>query len=393
MRIKKKLLYLSPVQPADSGSGLAMRALAVLHALLEHYEVCLLVIDPWTSSTKVSVNIPESVKIIVPPAKLFTNLGSTPMRFSPREWPTLTIDQTDYMGKLNQQFSFDQVHVFRLYMAPFASMFVGKISCHLDLDELESKTRYRHAHVSNLSGDHKSKERHTIDARFYEAAERAWLQKFDLVYVCSELAKAELSREYERLAIHVLPNTVDVPAGNPKNPSADNFVILFIGNMGYYPNQDAVAFLNEQIVPNLRSQLKRPFEIRVIGSGNVPSAWTENLEPEINWLGYVRNLTPEYHDSHMVVVPIRSGGGTRIKILEAFAHSRPVVTTSIGAEGLSIESEVHCLVADSAISIAQACVRIEKDFQLREGLVHDGFHLLKEQYLKMQLPDILAPSS
>lgn len=390
---KKKLLYLSPVQPARGGSGLAMRALSVLHALLQHYRVYLLVIDPWSSNNQTLANIPEQVEILEVPSDIFANQQTTGQKFSPSEWPLLTIDQSDFMNELIKQYGFDRAHVFRLYMAPFVSSFLGRIPCALDLDELESQTRFRHAENCHHSGATQNAHAHIINGQFYKAAERVWLRKFDQIYVCSKQSKNELIRQHKKLQITILPNTIEIPSIKHTSLPPELFTILFVGNMGYYPNRDAVSFLNKQVVPEIRSQLKRDFEIRIVGSGKVSSAWIDSLQPEICWLGYVQDLNQVYQQCHIVVVPMRSGGGTRIKVLEAFAHSRPVVTTSIGVEGLAITPDIHCLVADSAAAIAQACVNLENNIQLRDGLVTASLQLVHKEYNQDRLTDILAPDS
>jgi glycosyltransferase involved in cell wall biosynthesis len=96
--------------------------------------------------------------------------------------------------------------------------------------------------------------------------------------------------------------------------------------------------------------------------------------------GTVPTVEPFLQDATMTVVPIRFGGGTRIKILEAFAHGVPVVSTRIGAEGLDVEHGRHLLLADSADSFAAACVALSRDRPRRVALSRAGLELVRERY-------------
>jgi glycosyltransferase involved in cell wall biosynthesis len=94
----------------------------------------------------------------------------------------------------------------------------------------------------------------------------------------------------------------------------------------------------------------------------------------------VADLAPVYADADAVVVPLRAGGGTRIKILEAFVHRRPVVSTSLGAEGLEVEHHRHLLLADTPEDFAAQCARLAGDPALRESLTAGGFELASTRH-------------
>jgi glycosyltransferase involved in cell wall biosynthesis len=275
-------------------------------------------------------------------------------------------------------------------MAPYTTPFLGNIPCQLDLDEIESQARLRHAELCKRTGRISEAHAHNLTAQFYESAEGAWLDKFDILFVASELARQELTQRY--VDIRFLPNVVHVPAALPAWPSHNLFTLLFVANMGYYPNRDAVEFLVNEIVPNLRQELGTPFRVKLVGSGDLPRNQTESFPPEVSWLGYVSELEEIYEKSHVVVVPIRSGGGTRIKILEAFAHSRPVVTTTLGAEGLPVVPDTHCLIADTPHSFAQACARLHEDESLPGRLCQNAYALVNEKFTQECLENLIDGS-
>lgn len=107
-------------------------------------------------------------------------------------------------------------------------------------------------------------------------------------------------------------------------------------------------------------------------------------EPEVTVTGPVADVTPWYESAHAVIVPVRAGGGTRIKILEALAHRRPVVSTTVGAEGLGATPGRHLLVADSPVDFAAECDRLMRDRTLRHALAGQG-----AEFVRPRVPGLL----
>jgi glycosyltransferase involved in cell wall biosynthesis len=189
----------------------------------------------------------------------------------------------------------------------------------------------------------------------------------DRVAVASALDRARLG----------LSNAVTIPNGYraPDRPVgrievASPPTILFQGMLGYPPNRLAAIELVERILPPLRERVP-DIRVRLVGGGG------ENVRhlddpPTVTVTGWVDDITAELAKADLVVVPIRAGSGTRIKILEALAHRIPVVSTTIGAEGLNLQDDVHLLVADTPEEIADRCVAALKDPELRRRLADHG---------------------
>ncbi|MEZ4500780.1 MAG: glycosyltransferase [Thermomicrobiales bacterium] len=108
-------------------------------------------------------------------------------------------------------------------------------------------------------------------------------------------------------------------------------------------------------------------------------------------LGWVPDLEVIYRDADAVIIPLRAGGGTRIKLLEAAAHRRPVVTTTIGAEGIDVTNGRDCLIADNATDFAAACVRLANDPALAARLGRHGEDLVRSRYTLSAMIDALHP--
>ncbi len=201
------------------------------------------------------------------------------------------------------------------------------------------------------------------------------------VVVCTE---ADARRAGFSNAV-VLPNSYPRPlrpagadgAAGPRAP-AHPPTILLQGTLTYAPNMDAVAWLMDRVAPSLWARWPR-VEIRLVGHP-APGVQRWNRPPAVTVVGRVPDMEPELARADMAVVPLRVGSGTRIKILESFAHRIPVVSTTLGAEGLEVEDGVHLLVADDPDDFAAACGRLLTDVGLRTRLVDAAEDLYLERY-------------
>lgn len=189
--------------------------------------------------------------------------------------------------------------------------------------------------------------------------------------VCSTLdADRAVSSGIMRVA--VVPNSYAMPdrpvgrigVGSPP-------IVLFQGTLRYPPNADAARWLVGQIAPALRAQIPKAC-VRLVGSAN-PDQMALHHPPATTLVGPVPNIVAELSRADVVVVPVRFGSGTRVKIIEAFAHRIPVVSTTLGAEGLGVEHGRHLLLADTAPGLASACARLLTEPSLRQRLV-DAAH-------------------
>src|ERR1700722_9750796 len=142
--------------------------------------------------------------------------------------------------------------------------------------------------------------------------------------------------------------------------------LLFQGLLRYPPNIDAARWLAGEVGPAVRAQVP-DVEIRLVGD-HPPELDALDDPPRFTVVGRVPDMTAELARADVVVVPVRYGSGTRLKIHEAFAQRVPVVSTTLGAEGLGVEDGVHLLVGDTAPALADACALLLHDIQLRGDL-------------------------
>jgi glycosyltransferase involved in cell wall biosynthesis len=162
------------------------------------------------------------------------------------------------------------------------------------------------------------------------------------------------------------------PSGPPR--------VLFLGSYQWPPNRDAVRWLVEDIWPRVRERVP---DATLTLAGNDPKGfatpWTRP-EDGVEGVGFVESAAETVRGAHVVVVPLRSGGGIRVKILETLANARPVVTTALGVEGIPLRDETHLLVRDTASAIADAIVMLFGDPERAALLASNGRRFVEEHY-------------
>ncbi len=217
-----------------------------------------------------------------------------------------------------------------------------------------------------------------MNAHRWRNLQQAVAAQVELVVLCTD---TDAHRTGFRNTV-VLPNGYARPdrvAGDSRHPRPGRPpVVLLQGTLTYPPNMDAVEWLIGQVAPRLWAEWPQ-VEIRLVGNP-APGVRRWDRPPAVTVVGRVPDMEPELARADLAVVPLRVGSGTRIKILESFAHRIPVVSTTLGAEGLDVEDGVHLLVADDPDDFAAACGRLLSDIGLRKRLVDAAESLYLERY-------------
>jgi len=242
------------------------------------------------------------------------------------------------------------------------------------------------------------------EARAYRRLIRVFAPLFDGLSAASPGEAAALATRHG-LDVTVIPNAVAWPqvpgqrvphpetrgaAGrNPDRstgPGRAGVRLLFVGNLTYWPNADAAARLVREVLPRLRPLIPGPVTVTLVGDcGSNHGLMALGREPGVRLTGFAADLGPCYREADVLVVPLAFGAGTRIKILEAFSHGVPVVTSPAGAAGLELADGVHALIADSAGGLAGAVARLMTDDGLRLRLVAAAGRLVRERYSHEQV--------
>lgn len=197
--------------------------------------------------------------------------------------------------------------------------------------------------------------------------ERSTLRRFSHIVAVSETDHKQLSRMVDEALITVVPTGVDLRDFCPSpGPDSTRPVVAFVGSMDWEANIDAVEHFCREVWPTVKVQIPNA-RFQIIGRN--PHPRVRNLACDsVEVTGSVPSVADHLRQASVVVVPLRIGGGTRLKIYEAMAMGRAVVSTSVGAEGLDVRPNQDILLADGTSEFAECVVRLLNDGELRQSL-------------------------
>jgi polysaccharide biosynthesis protein PslH len=211
--------------------------------------------------------------------------------------------------------------------------------------------------------------------------ERDAVRRFDLVLAVSDTDRRTLLDAYGPLrhAVHVVPTGVDTryfaDVTGPVRPRH----MVFTGSMDWLPNEDGMLYFVRDVLPLIRRE-EPEATVAIVGRAPTPAVMKLGSEPGVEVTGRVDDVRPHMAAGAVYIVPLRIGGGTRLKIFEAMAMGKPVVSTTIGAEGLPVEPGADVIVADSPGKFADAVVRLFRSEAERTRIAEAGRRLVTEQY-------------
>ncbi len=216
--------------------------------------------------------------------------------------------------------------------------------------------------------------------------ERQWIPRFSSVLVTSEQDAAWVRDIAPGAAISLYPNAIPATS-QPRIAEED--VVIFSGSLGYQPNISAVRFFRKEVWPVLRDRWPS-LRWRLVGKNAEAVATYIKGDPRIEITGPVEDAVQALAAARVVVVPLLAGSGTRMKIIEAWAAGRAVVSTAIGVEGLPARNGEHLLVADSATCFADAVSRLLESSEQRRRIGAAGRALYEQQFTWNRAWDVLA---
>lgn len=217
-------------------------------------------------------------------------------------------------------------------------------------------------------------------ARRMAAFEQEVCREAGFVVAVSETDRASMASRYGVDRIASISTGVNLSYFAAPAASESKADVVFVGSMDWLPNIDGARFFLEQIRPRIQKALPG---CRIAFVGRRPEPWLEQMakqNPNLIVTGTVPDVRPWLWGARLSVVPLRIGGGTRLKIFESMAAGVPVVSTAIGAEGLPVEHDHHLLLADEGGAFADACVLLLKDAVRREQLAREALALVTKRF-------------
>lgn len=225
-----------------------------------------------------------------------------------------------------------------------------------------------------------------LEARKLKAYEGKVVSQFDHTLAVTKLdqeallhAAANVTNGRNQTAISVIPIAVDTDSIVPQKRKIVPGNIMTLGTLHYPPNADGIRWFAKEVFPQINERM--PGTTLTIVGKNPPTDFNEFASNgRIRVTGYVPDLDPFMSRAEVLVVPVRSGGGMRVRLLEGFARGMPMVTTSIGLEGIDAHHDQEVLIADDAESFARETLRLLSDRALQRRLSVQGRRLAEQRY-------------
>jgi sugar transferase (PEP-CTERM/EpsH1 system associated) len=191
--------------------------------------------------------------------------------------------------------------------------------------------------------------------------EREMCRRFDSVIAVSADDREQMKNEYGAEAVFDVPTGVDTEFFRPRGVKPAPHSLVFTGSMDWLPNDDAIRYFTREIMPLIKSKVP-DVTLTVVGRNPAPALVDLSKEDKsLIITGRVDDVRPYMENAAAYIVPLRIGGGTRLKIYEAMAMEKPLVSTTVGAEGLPLTNGVELLLADEPATFADAVVRVLSD--------------------------------
>lgn len=323
----------------------------------------------------------EFVPFVHPPwPKFFPNRLLNPVPVSIQHWKSEALEQK--IDELLAGQKFDAIHVCDLVMAHYFRK-GRRAKLPLVVDRSRVDLQYQLAEHSRMNFPLRTRVmRYEGYAKMWQY-ERRTAKRAKLEIVCGPDDEAFLRKWVNpRMGIQVLVNGVDLDffcTGEDDVSRAKEPTIIFCGAMDYNPNIDALRWYFGEMHEALRRQIP---DLRVLVVGKDPTDEVKgySTRPNVSVTGSVRDVRPYYRQAWMQIVPLRIGGGTRLKIVESLAIRTPAISTTIGAQGLHLRHDKDILLADTAEDFVGQTARALRDAKLRKYLELAGLETVRARF-------------
>lgn len=376
---RPNLLFLTPTLPCTTGTGSAIRAGVTVASLARHFNVYVLHAELWgwhKQSFKTDFVRQHAARYVyyIPQA------GELPM--------------PQIMREHFRDVRFQAIHSFRLVIARAAVS--ALMLCEsprpfsvVDLDDDEPDRAERFLELREKAGESQRAQLERRGLPQLRVLERMLMPHFQAICLAARADCDRLSQRYAGAKLVHLPNAVFLPAATPLRSSGRVPTLLFVGTLDYLPNEDGVNYFCTHVLPALRQKYAHPIRVRLVGANPRPCVTGLSRHPEVEVLANVPDVAQYYADADVVIVPLRAGSGTRIKILEAFSFRKPVVSTTIGAAGLTVTDGRQLLIADEPEAFANACARLIADPVLSANVAESAWEWLLANHSVDRVDEVL----
>lgn len=361
MTTERRALLVTPMFPSTGGNGLAIRIAMFAEALGRVAETDILCIpvfgsagDPgWARRLGFAVHCIDPIGRDETAYRLSLMLTDPAQRLAafrryarPSFEAKLSLPVLEDVRRCVGARRYDVVHVERGYLMPVASA-VSARRLTADLDEDDAWSLRSVGRLRDPAGAAWSR----AEAEAADRSLAAWSPSYDSLYISGPVDCRRLARRHKAIRPHVVPNPAPAAAAGTRHD--DGETVLFVGSFGYLPNLDGMYWFIEVIWPLVRRH--RPTaRLRIVGRDMPDRLKLLDGRDHIDVLGAVADLAAVYATATVAIAPLRAGGGTRIKLIEAAAYGVPVIATTLAARGLAFATAEGMWLADSPERFADA---------------------------------------
>ena len=382
-KIKRmKILFLSPTVPFPLTDGGRIRVFNLLKQIAAKSDVTLLALETQPTDAEGVAQLQQlGIQVhLIPNAPTLPPLSfSTLLKAFLRRQP-ITVARYDlptYRQKLRELVTtgtFDLVHYEMFHTAQFHTE--TRLPGVLSQQNVDSAI-WRRLYDETVNPFYKVA--YWTQQLAFQRYERVLSPKFEAVTCTSDIDAAVFQQHCARDAIEIIPNGVDVTHYQPDFSAEASAHLIYIGSMDWYPNEDAVSFFADEVLPRIQERVP---DVRFSIVGGNPSARVQKLAERegVVVTGRVPEIKPYFAEATVFVVPLRIGSGTRLKILEALAMGKAIVSTSVGAEGLDLKNGEEIFIADEPEAFADAVTRLLTDTLLRRRIGENGRARVERDY-------------
>lgn len=381
-----RILFLSPRQCWPSRSGAKLREYHFLRALAVSADVTYVHFTEPGAPPLTPRDLPFCRDVVAVPRPPAYGVGKMLQGLVGR-WPLPVLnyasaEMTAAVRRLTDSAAFDLIHLDAVHMVPYGEALLGRAPVRMVVNwhNIESEAMRRYS-ATVASPARRWYSAHT--AAKWEQLERDILRTAFGHVVCSPRERDMLQRIAPQARIAVVGNGVDLEyfAGQGAGSAAARDLV-FVGSMDYFPNVEAASAFSRQIWPRVRERMPDA-RLWIVGASPGPAVRALAELPGVRVTGTVPDVRPYYRDALAAIVPLRTGGGTRLKILEAMAAGVPVISTPLGAEGLDVTPGGDILIAppdDAAAWVGHLLALADSASAQRPALVAAALHLARTHY-------------
>ncbi len=375
-----KLLHIMPYTPVPPTFGGALRVYNLLRQMTKNHEVTLITFGDSSTHSEIRSQFNSNLKNIHllnrPFSKILKRYNQFVSLFNNKSFSFRGIyhqEMQNLIDKIVTSNNFDIVQIEFPHMASYdiKSDAIKIMDAH-NVEYSIFKYQWQHA-SSPLRKVFYKKEFQKIYREEIAACRRQ-----DALLVTSANDKNTLDNDVPEVPKFIIPNGVDAQYFVPSDQKPEPYSLVFTGAMSYIPNYDGILYFLDHIFPIIIKSIPDT-KLYVVGD-RPPKILQRRASENVIITGYIKDVRPYVWRSSVYIVPLRMGSGTRLKVLEALSMKKPIVTTSIGCEGIDVENEKTAIIADQPQTFAEAVIRLLKDPLRAKNMIDEGYELIKKQY-------------